>query len=72
MSKVKRCNHDFEGGLCKKCLCPETAADQRRAENALYNAERIVGTDIGNNIYISNMEEAILFSWRLNRRKGNL
>lgn len=63
------CDHEFGGGLCSKCLCPETSADQIRAENAFYNAERMEGQyqdDLG---FTPNREQAILYAWRLNRRK---
>lgn len=35
------CSHNYKDGLCIKCLCPQTAKDQVRAENAHYRAEEL-------------------------------
>lgn len=64
----KICNHEFEGGLCSKCLCPETAQDQRRAENALYNAEALEGHYSETLGYSPTREQAIQEAWRSHRK----
>jgi hypothetical protein len=62
--------HDFSGGLCQHCLCPETAADQVRAENALYNAEALEGRYSEVLGYTPTREQAIFEAWRSHKRQN--
>lgn len=62
------CDHEFEGGLCPHCLCPETAADQVRAENALHNAEALEGHYSEVLGYTPTHEQATFEAWRSHRR----
>lgn len=65
----KICNHDFSGGLCSKCLAPETPNDQRRGENALYNAEALEGRWSDRLNCTPDRERAIFEAWRSHRRQ---
>lgn len=65
----KICNHNFDGGLCKKCLAPETPDDQQGAKRAFYAAEALEGryTDtFGRKIAT---EQAIIDAHRSNKRQ---
>jgi len=41
MRMNESCDHEFIGGLCTRCLCPETNEDEQRAINAMHNLEAI-------------------------------
>lgn len=51
------CRHQFEGGLCLRCLAPETANDTERAIAAVHRAEERQAR------YGDNRENAIARAW---------
>jgi hypothetical protein len=63
------CEHDFQGGLCTKCLAPQTPEDQQRAENALANYDSLKnGYSEVLGRYVDE-DDARLEAWRSHRRQ---
>src|SRR5690606_25324210 len=64
-----KCIHRFEGGLCMRCLAPETEDDTQRAVNAVENAfalEDKYSDVLGR--YLTR-EDAIFEAWRSHRKE---
>ena len=68
-TEYDHCNHDFVGGLCGYCLCPETPADQQRAKNALENAHALMSRYSEVLGYTPSRAEAIYEAWLSHRRQ---
>ena len=58
-----RCEHQFEGGLCYLCLCPETNEDTPRAANALDNYSALRDSEFKSH------EDATHMAWSAHRKQ---
>lgn len=63
-----KCNHEFQGGLCTKCLAPATSADSQRAVNAVENASALQQRGGADGRRLSR-EDAIFEAWRSHRQQ---
>jgi hypothetical protein len=61
--------HEFSGGLCVLCLCPESERQTQRAINAFYNYEELKNRYSEVLKRFVTKEDAIFQAWSVHRER---